>query len=254
MSNNSILRYSTISSVVIMSMFLNSCANKQEKSTEQKEEKQPISKIITPEISELEISMQDQGLVNIQELDHEVLVDLKYSSTDNFFGEDVYGILENAYLQKPTAEALKEANQSLKVAHPNLRLLVYDAARPLSIQAILWEKLDTIPPRNRKNFVADPKEGSIHNYGCAVDLTLFDLTTDQALDMGTKYDYFGPLAYPRLEERMLIEGKLTSEQIANRRLLRDIMQKSGFDSITSEWWHFNYYSRKKAKELYEMIQ
>lgn len=254
MSNNSILRYSTISSVVIMSMFLNSCANKQEKSTEQKEEKQPISKIITPETSELEISLQDQGLVNIQELDHEVLVDLKYSSTDNFFGEDVYGILENAYLQKPTAEALKEANQSLKVTHPNLRLLVYDAARPLSIQAILWEKLDTIPPRNRKNFVADPKEGSIHNYGCAVDLTLFDLTTDQALDMGTKYDYFGPLAYPRLEERMLIEGKLTSYQIANRRLLRDIMQKSGFDSITSEWWHFNYYSRKKAKELYEMIQ
>ena len=254
MSNNSILRYSTISSVVIMSMFLNSCTNRQEEFTEQKEENQPIAKIIAPEISELEISMQDQGLVNIQEIDSDILVDLKYSSTDNFFGEDIYGILENAYLQIPPAEALKKANQNLKETHPNLSLLVYDAARPLSIQTILWEKLDTIPTKNRKNFVADPKEGSIHNYGCAVDLTLFDLTTNQALDMGTKYDYFGPLAYPRLEKKMLLEGKLTSYQIANRRLLRNVMQKSGFTPITSEWWHFNYYSRKKAKELYEIIQ
>ena len=150
MSNNSILRYSTISSVVIMSMFLNSCTNREEEFTEQKEENQPIAKIIAPEISELEISIQDQGLVNIQEIDSNILVDLKYSSTDNFFGEDIYGILENAYLQIPPAEALKKANQNLKETHPNLSLLVYDAARPLSIQTILWEKLDTIPPKNRK--------------------------------------------------------------------------------------------------------
>ena len=254
MNRNSKLEYFIVSSVLIISLFLHSCANKQEEFTEQKKENQPISKIIASEISELEISMQDQGLVNIQEIDGEILVDLKYSSTDNFFGEDVYGILENAYLQKPPAEALKKANQSLMGTHPNLRLLIYDAARPLSIQTILWEKLDTIPPRNRKNFVADPKDGSIHNFGCAVDLTLFDLTTNQALDMGTKYDYFGPLAYPRLEERMLVEGKLTSAQIANRKLLRDLMNSVGFDAITSEWWHFNFHSRKKAKELYEIVK
>lgn len=254
MNRNSKLKYSIVSSVLIISLFLNSCANKQEEFTEQKKENQPISKIIDTEISELEISMQDQGLVNIQEIDGEILVDLKYSSTDNFFGEDVYGILENAYLQKPPAEALKKANQSLIGTHPNLRLLIYDAARPLSIQIILWDKLDTIPPRNRKNFVADPKDGSIHNYGCAVDLTLFDLKTNQALDMGTNYDFFGPLAYPRLEERMLVEGKLTFTQITNRKLLRDLMNSVGFDAITSEWWHFNYHSRKKAKELYEIVK
>lgn len=254
MNRDSILKYFIVSSATIISLFLNSCANKQEEFTEKKEEKQPIAKIVTPEISELEISMQDQGLVNIQEIDSDILVELKYSSTDNFFGEDVYGILKNAYLQIPPAEALKKANQSLKEMHPNLRLLIYDAARPLSIQTILWDKLDTIPPRNRKNFVADPKEGSIHNYGCAVDLTLFDLTTNQALDMGTKYDYFGPLAYPRLEERMLIEGKLTPEQIANRKLLREVMENEGFRAITSEWWHFNYHSRKRAKELYEIVK
>lgn len=254
MNRNSVLKYLIVSSATIIFLFLNSCAYKQEEFTEQKEENQPTDKTIAPEISELEISMQDQGLVNIQEIDNDILVELKYSSTDNFFGEDVYGILKNAYLQIPPTEALKKANQSLKEMHPNLRLLIYDAARPLSIQNILWEKLDTIPPRNRKNFVADPKEGSIHNYGCAVDLTLFDLTTNQALDMGTKYDYFGPLAYPRLEERMLIEGKLTPEQIANRKLLREVMENEGFRAITSEWWHFNYHSRKRAKELYQIVK
>ncbi len=254
MIRNSVLKYVIVSSVTIISLFLNSCANKQEEFTEQKEEKQPNAEINTPKVSELEISMQNQGLVNIQEIDSDILVDLKYSSTDNFFGEDVYGILENAYLQNLPAEALKEANQSLKEMHPNLRLLIYDGARPHRIQTILWNKLDTIPPKNRKNFVADPKDGSIHNYGCAVDLTLFDLITNQAIDMGTKYDYFGPLAYPRLEEKMLLEGKLTSDQIANRRLLRDIMRNAGFSAITSEWWHFNYHSRKRAKELYEIVK
>ncbi len=254
MNRKSSLKYFIVSSVMIISIFLNSCANKQEELTHQKEENQPITKVNTPEISELEKSMQNQGLVNIQEIDGDILVDLKYSTTDNFFGEDVYGILENAYLQIPPAEALKKANQSLKETHQNLRLLIYDAARPHRIQTILWDKLDTIPPKNRKNFVADPKEGSIHNYGCAVDLTLVDLTTNQALDMGTKYDYFGPLAYPRLEEKMLLEGKLTSDQIANRKLLRTVMENAGFDAITSEWWHFNYHSRKRAKELYEIVK
>lgn len=254
MNRKSELKYFKFSCVIIISIFLNSCANKQEELTHKKEESQPIAKINTPEISELETSMQNQGLVNIQEIDSDILVDLKYSSTDNFFGEDVYGMLENAYLQIPPAEALKKANQSLKETHRNLRLLIYDAARPHSIQNILWAKLDTIPPKNRKNFVADPKEGSIHNYGCAVDLTLFDLESNQVLDMGTKYDYFGPLAYPRLEERMLLEGKLTSDQIANRKLLRDVMQNAGFGAITSEWWHFNYHSRKRAKELYEIVK
>ena len=62
-------------------------------------------------------------------------------------------------------------------------------------------------------YVADPKKGSIHNYGCAVDLTVYDLASKKPLDMGTKYDFFGDLAYPRLEYKMLKEGKLTKEQV-----------------------------------------
>lgn len=254
MNKNSLMKYFTALSLVIIELFSVDCTNLEKESTEQNSLENPLHEKINRPISDIEISMQNQGLVDIQEIDENILVDLKYSSNDNFFKEDVYGLLEKAYLQKQPAQALKEANLSLKTAHPNLRLLVYDAARPQKIQTILWNKLDSIPPKKRKDFVADPNEGSIHSYGCAIDLTIFDLESNKTLDMGTKYDYFGFLAYPRLEEDMLLEGKLTSYQIANRRLLRNIMQKSGFASITSEWWHFNYYSRKKAKELYEIIQ
>jgi zinc D-Ala-D-Ala dipeptidase len=198
--------------------------------------------------------MQNQGLVNVKDIDSSIIVDLKYSSLDNFFGEDVYGLLSSAYLQKKPAEALARANAALRNGHENYRLLIFDAARPLSVQKILWQKLDTIPQKRRKNFVADPAEGSIHNYGCAVDLSVFDLNQKKELDMGTKYDFFGFLAYPRLEDQMLNEGKLTAAQIENRKILRQAMKFGGFEGITSEWWHFNFHDRQKSKELYKIVE
>lgn len=211
--------------------------------------------ISTPaHLSEMELSMQSQGLVDIQSIDPSIRVDLKYSSTDNFFGKDIYGDSEKAFLQEKPAIALKLAQYLLKKQNPDYSLLVYDAARPLRVQRVLWESLDSIPSRNRKNFVADPEVGSIHNYGCAVDLTIVDLTTNQALDMGTPFDYFGHLAYPRKENQMLNEGKLNQKQIENRLLLRNIMHTTGYDPITSEWWHFNFYSLNRAKNTYKIIE
>jgi D-alanyl-D-alanine dipeptidase len=202
----------------------------------------------------LERSMIDYGLIDIQSLDERILVNLKYSSKDNFFGEDVYGDLELAYLQPEVAGALIKANEILKNENPNLSLLVYDAARPLSVQKILWTWLDSLSTTERKNYVADPDIGSIHNYGCAVDLTIYDLESQSPLDMGTVYDYFGDLAYPRLEREMLNNGKLSLKQLNNRILLRTVMQNAGFTPITSEWWHFNYYSRKIAATKYKIIE
>jgi D-alanyl-D-alanine dipeptidase len=202
----------------------------------------------------LERSMIDYGLIDIQSLDERILVNLKYSSKDNFFGEDVYGDLELAYLQPEVAGALIKANEILKNENPNLSLLVYDAARPLSVQKILWTWLDSLSTTERKNYVADPDIGSIHNYGCAVDLTIYDLESQRPLDMGTVYDYFGDLAYPRLEREMLNNGKLSLKQLNNRILLRTVMQNAGFTPITSEWWHFNYYSRKIAATKYKIIE
>lgn len=205
-------------------------------------------------IPELEQRMIDQGLVNIQTVDSTIMVELKYSTTDNFVHTDVYGDLTRAYMQQKPAEMLAKASKFLQSQYPNYRLLVYDGARPLTVQHKFWALLDTIPPAKRADFVANPAEGSIHNFGSAVDLTVYDLDTQKPLDMGTKYDYFGDLAYPSLEDQMLKEGKLTKEQIANRLVLRNAMQKAGYMRIESEWWHFNAISRARAKELYKIVE
>jgi zinc D-Ala-D-Ala dipeptidase len=205
-------------------------------------------------IPELEQRMVEQGLVNIQKIDPTIMVELKYSTTDNFTNTDVYGDLTNAYMQVKPAEMLKKAHDILKESYPEYRLLVYDAGRPLKVQHILWNILDSIPPAKRKDFVSDPKEGSIHNFGSAVDLTIYDLNLKKPLDMGTKYDFFGDLAYPEKEAFFLRTGKLTKEQIENRKILRTIMTRAGYMPIDSEWWHFNALARKEAKAIYKIIE
>jgi D-alanyl-D-alanine dipeptidase len=197
--------------------------------------------------------MIKQGLVDVQKIDPTILVDLKYSTTDNFVGKDVYGDLAKAYMQPMAARKLAEASKHLQAKHPSLRLLVYDAARPRSAQWNLWNALPKLPERERQKYVADPRKGSIHNYGCAVDLTV--ATQDgRALDMGTTYDYFGELAYPSKEDELLKAGKLTRQQIDNRQILRTAMQQGGFSRIEFEWWHFNSLSREKAKMAFRIVE
>lgn len=201
----------------------------------------------------LETAMQQQKLVNVQTVDPSILVDLKYSTTDNFTGKDVYGDLTKAYLQPMAAQKLARASRALQKKHPDLRLLVYDAARPRTAQWNLWNALPDLSENERRKYVADPRLGSIHNYGCAVDLTVAD-ASGTPLDMGTKYDFFGELAYPSQETRLLKAGKLTNAQIANRQILRSAMQQAGFSRIEYEWWHFNALSRTKAKAAFRIVE
>ena len=121
------------------------------------------------------------------------------------------------------------------------------------MQQILWDELDK-PENIKPLYVADPKKGSLHNYGVAVDLTLADIQTGEVLDMGTGYDFFGYPAYPDREEQMLQEGRITEQQIANRKILREAMLHAGFIGIGSEWWHFNAFSRKVAEHKFEMVK
>ena len=202
---------------------------------------------------DFEKAMIRQGLVDIQEVDPSLLVDLKYSTNDNFIGKDVYGDLTHGYLQPSVAEQLAKANRILKQANPDLRLLVYDAARPRKAQWNLWNALPQYSERQRRTYVADPREGSIHNYGCAVDLTIAT-ATGKPLDMGTPFDYFGELAYPKAETRLVATGKLTKQQVANRQLLRSVMRRAGFMPIEYEWWHFNALSRSRAKQVYKIVE
>lgn len=204
-------------------------------------------------LPELEEKLIAQGLVDVQTVVPGIRVELKYSTTDNFFGKDVYGEHVRCYLQPEVADMVKKAQDNLQKQHPNLTLLIYDGVRPLSVQQILWDSLDK-PDSIKPLYVADPKIGGLHNFGVAVDLTIFDMQADSTLDMGTGYDYFGYLAYPDRENQMLADGKITKAQVANREILRKVMVGAGFAGIGSEWWHFNAFSRKEAGEKFALVR
>ena len=203
--------------------------------------------------TDLEKSLQDQGLVDIEQEIPGIEVELKYSTEDNFFKQDVYGDLTRCYLQLLAAEMLAKAQKALQEEYPNLSLLVYDGVRPIRVQQILWDGLDK-PDSTKPLYVSDPKIGGLHNFGVAVDLTILDLKTRKPLDMGTPFDYFGYPAYPDRELQMLAEKKITKAQVANREILRKVMKGAGFTGIGSEWWHFNAFSRKEAGEKFPLIQ
>lgn len=204
----------------------------------------------------LETRLAKIGLVDVRTVDPSLIVELKYSTRDNFMGRDVYGCLERCYLQPDVALMLKRAHDLLKVKHPYCRFVVYDGARPRSVQKIMWA---IVKASERKNYVVPPWIGSNHNYGAAVDLSLAVLEPGKdapwhLLDMGTVYDHLGTLAEPRREARYLKEGRLTAVQVENRRKLREAMMGAGFRMIPNEWWHFDAFHPKVIRARYRIIE
>jgi zinc D-Ala-D-Ala dipeptidase len=196
--------------------------------------------------------LQRFGLVDVQDIIPNAQVDLKYSSTDNFVGIDMYGDLEKAYFQPDVAKKLKKAYNYLQEEDSMLTLLIFDAVRPVFIQQKMWDTMK-MPMNEKTKFLSNPINHSIHNYGAAVDISL--TTKDgHELDMGTHFDFFGKLAYPREEQKLLKQGKLTQKHIENRKLLRKVMKKAGFFNIQTEWWHWNSCSRNTAKRRYKVVR
>lgn len=213
---------------------------------------EPVETIPVYIVDTLEQSLIDSGLVNIQDIIPGILIDVRYSDTNNFMGTDVYGHLNRIYLQPQVADDLKKCQDKLKEIDSTLTLLVYDGVRPRSVQQIMWDTLD-MPIHEKTKFVSNPKNGSVHNYGAAVDLTIAD-TNGILLDMGAGYDDIRKIAYPRHEQAYLDSGMLSTEHIENRELLRKVMRAGGFWNIQTEWWHFNRYSRDRAKEMFRIIE
>ncbi len=151
-------------------------------------------------------------------------LDIRYATPDNFMKRTLYPRAK-AFLRAPAARALQEVQREL--APRGIGIKVYDAYRPYAVTVAMWE-----PIRN-PDYVADPKKGSRHNRGAAVDLTLIDLKTGEELPMPTPYDDFTPRA-------ALAFTDLPAEALANRALLRDVMTKHGFDPLPSEWWHYDF--------------
>lgn len=193
-----------------------------------------------------------QGLEVVKADSANIKILLRYSTADNFLGKDVYGNLEDAYLQPEALSKLYKASELLSKSHPELKLLIWDAARPRRIQQVLWDKAD-IPLPERSQYVANPESGSIHNYGCAIDLTLAD-SSGNPLDMGTDYDDFSETAHIDNEEELVSKGVLTDLQVQNRAILRSVMTKAGFIPIRSEWWHFDAFSREETKARFKIVE
>ncbi len=162
------------------------------------------------------------ALVDIRQLDSTIVVDLKYATADNFVGRPLYAV-NACYLRRATAERLVRVQQRLR--SQGLGLKVYDCYRPLSVQWQMWE----LVPDTR--YVADPRKGSRHNRGAAVDVTLVD-SSGQELLMPTAFDDFTEKA-----SRSFMDAP--AEALRHRKLLEEAMTSEGFVPLPSEWWHFD---------------
>jgi zinc D-Ala-D-Ala dipeptidase len=165
-------------------------------------------------------------LVDLASVDPTIKFDIRYASSNNFIGFALYERAA-AYLQRPAAEALGRVERSL--ASKGYGLLIHDAYRPWFVTKMFWDAT----PESDHVFVADPSEGSRHNRGCAVDLTLYDLKSGKAVEMTGRYDEMSPRSYADY-----LGG--TSRQRWLRELLRSEMEAQGFAVYAEEWWHFDY--------------
>jgi len=199
-----------------------------------------------------DIPFEKHGLVNVLDAVPDAGIDIKYSDTLNFTGTDVYGPYCACHLLPVVTDKLRVADSLLKKESPALRLVFYDCARPVSVQERMWKSLRHIPLNERGRYLSNPKNHSVHNYGAAVDIALAD-TSGTLLDMGTAFDHFGPEAYPYMEKTLLMQDKLTREQVNNRLLLRKVMLGAGFRQQPFEWWHYNAMGRPEAKARYNVL-
>ena len=165
-------------------------------------------------------------LVELKNIDKTFSYDIRYASTNNFMSNKFYTLAE-AYLQRPAAEALGRVQKKLKTL--GYGLLIHDAYRPWYVTKMFWDAT----PLDKKIFVANPSNGSRHNRGCAVDLTLYDLKTGKVIEMVGGYDEMTARSYPNYYGG-------STEQRWHRKLLRDVMESEGFNVYEFEWWHFDY--------------
>lgn len=164
-------------------------------------------------------------LVEIKPTDGGPHLDVRYATANNFLDKPVYPEAR-VFLQKPAAEAVLRAHARLKPL--GLGLLLFDGYRPWSVTKLFWDSVSG----DKRLFVANPAEGSRHNRGCAVDLSLYYLATGKEVAMPSEYDEMNEKAYPDYQGG-------TAESRSLRDLLRQAMEAEGFNVLPREWWHFD---------------
>jgi zinc D-Ala-D-Ala dipeptidase len=167
---------------------------------------------------------KNKQLIEIKKRIPDIKLDIRYAGTNNFTKQAVYK-QARAFARLPVVEALKNVQDELKKSGYGLK--IFDGYRPYSVTVKFFAIASD------KSFVANPKDGSRHNRGCAIDLTLIDLRTEKELEMPTPYDSFAAEAASDF-------NNLPANIIQNRKLLRDTMEKHGFRVLNNEWWHFDF--------------
>jgi len=173
------------------------------------------------------ILKMNQNLVKVNKKKIDVLIDLRYSTKNNFTNEKVY-FSDECFIHKIAYEHLDKAVQIAK--KQNLLIKIFDAFRPVYVQEKLWSCLPD------PNFIAPPLRGSPHSRGVAIDLTLTDLDQNE-LDMGTGFDEFSRLSYHGCLD-------ISDRAYHNRLLLLGIMTDAGWDFFRNEWWHYQLFNSK----------
>ena len=202
--------------------------------------------------SDVEKELELIGLQNVAEEIPGVEVYMVYATSYNFMGRVLYEGLDEAYLVPEAMEKLRKANDLLRKKRLDLHLVVYDAARPRSIQQQMWKVVENT---ELQDFVANPNKsgGGPHNYGIAVDVTLVDCT-GHPIPMGSEYYYFGDRSRVDLEAQLIENGEINRRELLNRQLLREIMTEAGWLVEPSEWWHFNAMPLSEASQKLTVIQ
>ena len=163
-----------------------------------------------------------------------LVFNLRYTGVDNFMKEKLYPPLHTTWLRKTAADSLSSVQKELN--QEGLGLKIFDAYRPYAVTQRMWQMVKD------DRYAADPKYGSGHNRGIAVDLTVINLRTRKELDMGTGFDNFSDTAHHHFMG-------LPEEILQNRLLLRSIMERHGFKALETEWWHYSLPDAKKYELL-----
>ncbi len=174
--------------------------------------------------------MKPTELVELIRLDPTLKLDVRYATPANFVGRAVYAE-PRAFLQRPAAEALFRAHRTLSASGHGL--LIFDGYRPWSVTRLFWEAVT----EDLRRYVADPAQGSRHNRGCAVDLTLFEFATGLEVEMPSGFDEMTERSAPGYTG-----GSAASRR--SRDLLIAAMADQGFQVNPYEWWHFDHASWK----------
>jgi D-alanyl-D-alanine dipeptidase len=194
-------------------------------------------KVVASIESYRETVMKDQNkkMVDIQKTIPNIVLDLRYATTNNFMGRIMYPEQPGyTFLRLPAARALAKVQRELNSMGYGLK--IFDAYRPYSVTQKFWELV------HDERYVADPKKGSGHNRGIATDLTIIDLETKQELKMPTGFDNFTDSAHHDFVH-------LSDEVLKNRKLLKETMEKYGFKAFDTEWWHYSLPDPEKFEVL-----